>query len=69
MPGSHNLLSGQKCFRGTNVRNQHLRQNAEHYIAYSALNVIYYDTISCIYQHIQAKMQQMCVITEQTAII
>ena len=61
MPGSHNLLSGQKCFRGTNT--------CEHYVAYSALNVIYYDTISCMYQHMQAKMHQMCVISEQIAII
>ena len=68
MPGSHNRLLGQKCFHGTNVRTQHL-ENAEHYIAYSALNAIYLDTISCMYQHIQTKIHQMCVISEQTAII
>ena len=44
-------------------------ENAEYYVAYSALNAIYHDTISCTYQHIQAKMHQMCVISEQTAII
>ena len=60
------------------------RKNAEHYIAYNALHVIYHDTISCniyiyiyiyiIYSHdivldnIQAKMQ-ICLISEQTAII
>ena len=68
MPGSHNRLLGQKCFRGTNVRNQHLERT--HYVAYNALCVIYYhDTISCMYQHIQAKMHQICVFSEQTAII
>ena len=46
-----------------------IRKNTEYYEAYSALNVIYHDTISCTYQHIQAKMHQMCVISEQTAII
>ena len=40
------------------------RKNAEHYVAYNALHLIYRDTL----QHIQAKMQ-MCVISEQTAII
>ena len=45
------------------------RKNAEHYVAYNAVYVIYYDTISCMYQHIQAKMLQSCVISEQTAII
>ena len=70
MPGSHNRLLGQKCFRGTNVRNKNLeRSTAVHYVAYSALNVIHHDTISCMYQHILAKMHQMCVISEQSAII
>ena len=34
------------------------RKNAEHYVAYNALYVMYHDTISCMYQHIQfqAKM-------------
>ena len=71
MPGSHNRLWGRnvsavlhnQCSKPT------FRKNAEHYVAYSALNVIYHDTISCMYQHIQAKMHQMCVISEQTAII
>ena len=31
--------------------------------------VIYHDTIRCMHQHIQAKMHQICVITEQIAII
>ncbi len=43
------------------------RKNAEHYVAYNALHVIYHDTIRQL-QHIQAKMQ-ICVISEQTAII
>ena len=64
---SHNRLLGQKCFHGTNVRTQHLERTLST-IAYSALNVIYLDTISCMYQHIQAKIHQMCVISEQTAI-
>ena len=42
------------------------RKNAEHYVAYNALHVIYRDIISL--QHIQAKMQ-ICVISEQSAII
>ena len=67
MPGSHNLLPGQ--ISPPEPMFETLRQNAEHYVACSALNVIYYDTISCMYQHIQAKMHQMCVISEQTAII
>ena len=42
-------------------------KNTEYYVAYSALDAIYHDTISCTYQHIQAKMHQ--IISEQTAII
>ena len=41
------------------------RKTAEHYVAYNALHVIYHDTISCnIF-----KLMQICVISEQTAII
>ena len=65
MPVSHNQVLGQKCFRQTNVRNQHLERTSEHYVAYNALHVIYHDTISCnIF-----KLRCICVISEQTAII
>ena len=75
MPCSHNRLLGQKYFGRANVRllgqrsKPTFRKNAEHYVAYNAVYVIYHDTISCMYQHIQAKMLQSCVISEQTAII
>ena len=70
MPGSVTQLTfGAEMFPWNQCSNPTFRKNAEHYIAYSALNVIYLDTISCMYQHIQAKIHQMCVISEQTAII
>ena len=68
MPGSHNRL-GAEMFPRNQCSKPKFRKTAEHYVAYSALNVIHHDTISCMYQHILAKMQQMCVISEQTAII
>ena len=64
MPVSHNQVLGQKCFRRTNVRNQHLERTLST-IAYNALHVIYHDTVSCnIF-----KLRCICVINEQTAII
>ena len=70
MPGSH--IFGAEMFPRNQCSKPTFRKSAEHYVAYSALNVMYHDTISCMYQHnifIQAKMHQMCVISEQTAII
>ena len=65
MPGSVTQPTfGAEMFPRNQCSNPTFRKNAEHYIAYSALNVI-----SCMYQHIQAKIHQMCVISEQTAII
>ena len=45
------------------------RKKAERYVAYNALCVIDHDTISCMYRHIQAKLHQICVFSEQTGII
>ena len=62
MPGSHLPTFGAEMFPRNQCSKPTFRKSAEHYVAYSALNVIYHDTISFMYQHIQAKMHQMCVL-------
>ena len=47
---------GEEMFLPNQRSKPTFRKNAEHYVAYNALYVIYLDTISCMYQHIQAEM-------------
>ena len=63
-----NELLTEQCLLPTSEKFQPRAKNTEHYVAYNALCVS--STISCMYQHIQAKMHQIiCVFSEQTAII
>ena len=47
MPVSHKRVLAEEMFPPNQRSKPTFRKNAEHYVAYNALHVIYHDTISC----------------------